>query len=101
MSFFTAAILAASGIGLLAGSAWAAMLFPVALGMLIYTVIVSVGYFAEKRLGNRWDVRGDSRALDGESCAVSFLSESNVPARCDFQNQLIPQPVSGSNLCLI
>ncbi len=45
----TAAALVACGIGMLAQAAWAMMLYPVALGMLIYTVIVSAGYFAEKR----------------------------------------------------
>jgi hypothetical protein len=45
----TAAGLIVSGIGLLASATWAAQVYPVAVGMLIYTVIVSAGYFAQKR----------------------------------------------------
>lgn len=44
----TAASLLVAGAGLLAGQAWARALYPVALGMLFYTCIVSPGYFAQK-----------------------------------------------------
>lgn len=44
----TAVVLIASGVGLLAGKAWAAPLFLVAAGMLFYTAIVSPGYFAQQ-----------------------------------------------------
>ncbi len=47
--FLTAAVLIVSGIGLLAQQAWSAAIYPVALGMLLYTIIVSSGYFAQKR----------------------------------------------------
>jgi len=44
----TALALILSGIGLLAGWTWAAILFLIASGMLIYTAIVSPGYFAQQ-----------------------------------------------------
>jgi hypothetical protein len=44
----TALALIAGGVGLLGGSAWGAPLYLVATGMLIYTMIVSPGYFAQK-----------------------------------------------------
>jgi hypothetical protein len=47
----TALCLIASGIGLLAGAAWALPCFLVAAGMLLYTSIVSPGYFAQ---GGQW-----------------------------------------------
>jgi Sec-independent protein secretion pathway component TatC len=34
---------------------WATALYPVALGMLLYTIIVSSGYFAQKRV---WPIVG-------------------------------------------
>ncbi len=46
--FATAAMLVISGIGLLRQTTWAGLLSPVALGMLLYTVIVSPGYFAQQ-----------------------------------------------------
>jgi hypothetical protein len=46
--FATAAVLIFSGIGLLRRTSWARLLTPVALGMLLYTVIVSPGYFAQQ-----------------------------------------------------
>ncbi len=48
--FLTAAVLIASGVGLLAQQSWATAIYPVALGMLLYTIIVSSGYFAQKRI---------------------------------------------------
>ena len=48
--FLTAAALIASGVGLLAQQSWAASIYPVAMGMLLYTIIVSSGYFAQKRI---------------------------------------------------
>jgi hypothetical protein len=44
----TALVLIASGVGLLANGPWGRILFPVAIGMLLYTSIVSPGYFAQK-----------------------------------------------------
>ena len=44
----TATLLIASGIGLLADAHWAGILSPVALGMLLYTVINSAGFYANK-----------------------------------------------------
>ena len=48
--FLTATVLIASGVGLLARQSWAAAIYPVAAGMLLYTLIVSSGYFAQKRV---------------------------------------------------
>jgi hypothetical protein len=53
--FVTAAVLIVSGIGLLTGGAYGRPLYLVAAGMLIYTVIQSPGYFAEKR---QWPLVG-------------------------------------------
>lgn len=44
----TAACLIVSGIGLLATQVWSVPLYLVASGMLLYTAIVSPGYFAQK-----------------------------------------------------
>ena len=44
----TALALIAGGVGLLAGLSWGRELYLVALGMLLYTAIVSPGYFAHK-----------------------------------------------------
>lgn len=44
----TAITLTISGVGLLAHKTWAPNLFLVSTGMLIYTAIVSPGYFAQK-----------------------------------------------------
>jgi hypothetical protein len=46
--FATAIALLVSGIGLLTGQAWGRWFYLLAAGMLLYTVIVSPGYFAEK-----------------------------------------------------
>jgi hypothetical protein len=40
----------ASGAGFLRGKGWARILSPFALGMLLYTIVVSPGYYAQ--LGN-------------------------------------------------
>ena len=53
--FLTAAVLIISGVGLLRQQSWAAVIYPVAMGMLIYTIIVSSGYFAQKRV---WPIVG-------------------------------------------
>jgi hypothetical protein len=58
--FLTAAALVASGVGLLLQQAWVAAIYPVALGMLLYTIIVSSGYFAQKRV---WPIVGMFAAL--------------------------------------
>jgi hypothetical protein len=47
----TALALILGGIGLFIAQPWAGTLYPLAIGMLIYTAIVSPGYFAQK--GNR------------------------------------------------
>jgi hypothetical protein len=44
----TAVLLVISGVGLLSQTTWAPALFLVSAGMLIYTAIVSPGYFAQK-----------------------------------------------------
>ncbi len=51
----TAVVLIASGVGLLMQQTWAAAIYPVAAGMLLYTIIVSSGYFAQKRV---WPIIG-------------------------------------------
>ena len=53
--FLTAVILIASGVGLLAQQSWATAVYPVAAGMLLYTIIVSSGYFAQKHV---WPIVG-------------------------------------------
>jgi hypothetical protein len=45
--FLTAIMLIVSGIGLLRGKGWGVSLFLIAAGMVIYSVIVSPGYFAQ------------------------------------------------------
>jgi hypothetical protein len=44
----TAVCLIVAGIGLLAASRWGVLVFLVAVGMLLYTAIVSPGYFAQQ-----------------------------------------------------
>jgi hypothetical protein len=44
----TALALLVGGIGLLVGAAWAVPAYLVAMGMLLYTAVVSPGYFAQK-----------------------------------------------------
>lgn len=44
----TALCLLAGGIGLLAGAGWGSQILTVAIGMLLYTALVSPGYFAQK-----------------------------------------------------
>ncbi len=46
----TALALIASGAGLLVGAPWSKLLFPVAVGALLYTVVKSCGYFAERKV---------------------------------------------------
>jgi peptidoglycan/LPS O-acetylase OafA/YrhL len=46
--FITAALLIVSGVGLLRNICWAKILSPFALGMLLYTVVVSPGYYAQQ-----------------------------------------------------
>ncbi len=46
--FATAVALLAGGIALLTGQTWSQWFYLLAVGMLLYTVIVSPGYFAEK-----------------------------------------------------
>jgi hypothetical protein len=45
----TAIALIAGGLGLLTDASWGRSTYLVAVGMLLYTVIVSPGYFAQKR----------------------------------------------------
>ena len=44
----TAAFLLAAGIGLLISMPWATSLYLIAIGMLVYTSVVSPGYFAQQ-----------------------------------------------------
>lgn len=44
----TAVMLIVSGVNLLMGAAWGPVLFLIAIGMLLYTAIVSPGYFAQQ-----------------------------------------------------
>lgn len=53
--FLTAIALIAGGLGLLTGAPWGRPTYLVSTGMLLYTVIVSPGYFAQKR---QWPVVG-------------------------------------------
>jgi hypothetical protein len=53
--FATAIALLVGGVGMLTRSAWGVQAYLVATGMLLYTVIVSPGYFAEKR---QWPMVG-------------------------------------------
>lgn len=46
--FATALVLIVGGTALLTGQGWSVPLYLVAMGMLLYTVIVSPGYFAQK-----------------------------------------------------
>ncbi len=45
----TALALILSGAGLLGAAAWAKALYPVATGALLYTIVKSCGYFAERK----------------------------------------------------
>jgi len=47
--FITAIALLVGGVGLLTGSNWGWQAYLVSMGMLLYTVIVSPGYFAQRR----------------------------------------------------
>ena len=47
--FLTAVALIAGGLGLLCGAPWGRPMYLVSLGMLLYTVIVSPGYFCQRR----------------------------------------------------
>lgn len=47
--FMTALVLIAGGVGLLTNQRWGMDLYLIAIGMLLYTVIVSPGYFAQKK----------------------------------------------------
>lgn len=51
----TAVGLIVAGVGLLMGGAWAEWLILLALGMLLYTIIVSPGYFAQR---GQWPLVG-------------------------------------------
>lgn len=53
--FLTVALLLAGGIGLLSDSTWATNIYLLSIGMLIYTVINSPGYFAQQR---KWPMVG-------------------------------------------
>jgi hypothetical protein len=51
----TAVALIVGGLGLLTGQTWGQAVYLIATGMLLYTVIVSPGYFAQK---NQWPMAG-------------------------------------------
>lgn len=53
--FATATALIVDGLGLLAGASWGAPVYLLAVGMLLYTTIVSPGYFAQK---GQWPMVG-------------------------------------------
>jgi len=46
--FITAFLLIVGGMGLLTGASWRINLYLISMGMLIYTALVSPGYFAQK-----------------------------------------------------
>lgn len=46
--FATAIVLLIAGVGLITNQEWAVSIYLVSMGMLLYTVIVSPGYFAQK-----------------------------------------------------
>ena len=46
--FATALALLVAGVALLTDQAWSGWFYPLAVGMLLYTVIVSPGYFADR-----------------------------------------------------
>ncbi len=46
----TALALIAGGAGLLSGVSWSRFVYPVAVGALLYTVVKSAGYFAERKV---------------------------------------------------
>jgi hypothetical protein len=48
--FVTATTLIVGGVGLLTGSTWGRSVYLLGMGMLLYTLIVSPGYYAEKRV---------------------------------------------------
>ncbi|HTP09185.1 MAG TPA: hypothetical protein VMP08_13105 [Anaerolineae bacterium] len=58
--FLTAALLIVSGVGLYLQLSWAMRVYAIAMGMLLYTIIVSAGYFAQKRV---WPIVGMFAAL--------------------------------------
>lgn len=78
--FVTALLLIVSGIGLLRSRAWAKNLLLVGLGMVIYSEIVSPGYFAQ--LGQWAFVAMFAVFLFGAVIAVTVtLRESVLPRR--------------------
>ena len=58
--FITAVALLVGGSGLLTNSTWGEQVYLVSMGMLLYTVIVSPGYFARKR---EWPLVGTFAVL--------------------------------------
>lgn len=58
--FLTAAALIVSGVGLLLQLSWAMSVYLIAMGMLLYTIIVSAGYIAQKHV---WPIVGMFAAL--------------------------------------
>ena len=49
VEFLTAIVLIVGGLALLTGAPWGRPTYLVSVGMLLYTVVVSPGYFAQKR----------------------------------------------------
>ena len=74
----TAALLLASGAGLLCGAEWPTWLFPLSLGMLLYTLINSPGFFAQRR---NWRMVGFFGLLLAGTVAalVLFLLAERIP----------------------
>lgn len=90
--FITGGLLIASGIGMLAKSDRATKLYPVAMGMLLYTVIVSAGYFrAKARVADRGDVcgvvdldgGGTGSVLALKTCQVFIFRQARTDGRAD------------------
>lgn len=71
--FLTATLLVVSGFGLLfGGEGWALPVYLVAVGMLLYSVIVSPGYFAQR---GEWPLVGMFVAL----LLLALLSLASLP----------------------
>lgn len=58
--FATAALLVTAGVGTLAGSTWSGAVMPATLGMLLYSVLNSPGFYAGRR---QWPMAGMFVAL--------------------------------------
>ena len=91
--FSTAIALIAGSVGLLTGQTWARWFYLLAVGMLLYTVIVSPGYFAEK---GQWAFVGMFAVL--LLLALGYQKENeNIPQGWGLRKgALAPRPGDGS-----